>query len=85
MRGCASASTAPPNTRRPHAARSPGSTTFTKAAIPARHGSWFIDIFAIACLVFSVTGFPILNVSATLFLSGPDEYDGGELTVMETY
>lgn len=35
--------------------------------------------------MFSVTGFPILNVSATLFLSGPDEYDGGELTVMDTY
>ena len=25
------------------------------------------------------------DVSATLFLSGPDEYEGGELTVMDTY
>lgn len=38
--------------------------------------------------VRQVAGNPLplrTDVSATLFLSGPDEYDGGELTVMDTY
>ena len=48
----------------PTAAGSRSSTTCTRAAIPAPRGRVFIDVFAVACVVFCVTGLVLLQLLA---------------------
>ena len=52
------------NTSAPTAAGSPTSTICTKAATRAPAWSWFIDVFAVACLVFCITGLFLLQMHA---------------------
>ncbi len=49
------------STSSPTAAGSPTSTTCTRAATPALMWSLFIDVFAVACLVFCITGLCLLQ------------------------
>ena len=48
----------------PIAAGSPSSTTCTRAGIPGPRGRGFIDVFAVACIVFCLTGLVLLQLLA---------------------